>query len=250
MDRAERERQAYDEDGVFEASAGWHARFSHVFDSPNTKAHERIFARLLTGQVAGKRVLELGSGDGAHAERLLQAGAGCVLGVDVSESFVARARQREIPGRLEFRLGDVMEPIEGSFDLIFGRAILHHLDYRPLLVRLRERNLAPGGRMVFMEPLGASLLMRLFWLLAPSAHTPDERAFDGADLRWLRESFREVEILPINYLSFPAGLLSSLVFRRADNALLRFCDVADRWIAGHARWLAPHFRQAILVIGD
>lgn len=249
MERAEREKQAYDERGVFEASAGWHARFSHVFESPNTAAHERIFARLLTGAIAGRRVLELGCGAGEHAEWLLAAGAGHVLGVDVSEKFVTRAREREIPGRLEFRLGDVMQPIEGSFDLIFGRAILHHLDYRPLLVRLREQNLKPGGRMVFMEPLGSSLLIRLFWLLAPGAHTPDERPFDGADLRWLRQSFAEVEILPINYLSFPAGLFSSLVFRRADNALLRLCDKADRWIAGHLRWLVPHFRQAILVIG-
>lgn len=249
MDRAEREREAYDEKGVFEASAGWHARFSHVFESPNTVAHERIFARLLTGDVAGKRVFELGCGDGEHAERILAAGAGYVMGVDVSETFIARAHEREVPGRLEFRLGDVMQPIEGGFDLIFGRAILHHVDYRALLTRLCEHNLRLGGRMVFMEPLGSSLLIRLFWLLAPEAHTPDERPFDGADLAWLRRSFGSVEILPINYLSFPAGLVSSLVFRRADNRLLRLCDVADRWIAGHVRWLVPHFRQAILVIG-
>jgi SAM-dependent methyltransferase len=249
VERADRERQAYDERGVFEASAGWHARFRHVFESPNTTAHERILARLLTDEIAGKRVLELGCGDGEHAERLLLAGAGYALGLDVSEKFIARAKKRELPGRLEFRLGDVMRPIEGSFDLIFGRAILHHLDYRPLLVRLREQNLRPGGRMVFMEPLGASLLIRLFWMLAPGAHTADERAFVGADLRWLRESFVPLEILPINYLSFPAGLLSSLLFRRPDNALMRLCDVADRWIAAHVRWLIPHFRQAILVIG-
>jgi hypothetical protein len=103
--------------------------------------------------------------------------------------------------------------------------------------------------MIFMEPLGSSLLIRAFHALAKGAHTPDERSFDAADLRWLRESFLGVEIQPINYLSFPAALLSSLVLPSADNALLRACDRADEWLARRAAFLAPRFRQAMIVIG-
>jgi hypothetical protein len=117
-----------------------------------------------------------------------------------------------------------------------------------VLERLYADNLEPGGVMVFMEPLGSSLLIRLFHALVPSAQTPDEKPFDRGDLRWMRRTFPRLEVLPVNYLSFPLGLLSSLLFARADNALLRAADRADVWLGRSLPFLVPHFRQAIFVI--
>lgn len=247
--RAEREKLAYDTQGVFERSHGWHARFRHVFECPNTARHERVLQERIRAGVAGRRALDIGCGDGASSEALLAMGAAYVRGIDISEKFIARAGTRAQPGRLEFENRDVARPLEGEFDVIFGRAILHHLDWRAVLRRLHGTNLAAGGFMAFMEPLGANLLIRAFHALARGAHTPDERSFVADDLRWLRESFPGVEILPVNYLSFPAALASSLVLRSADNALLRACDRADRWLARNAGFLTPRFRQAIIVIG-
>jgi SAM-dependent methyltransferase len=247
--RAERERAAYDEQGVFERSHGWHVRFRHVFECPNTRRAEARLEALLRRSVAGGRALDIGCGDGTSSEALLALGAAYVLGIDVSATFIAKARTRERQGRLEFVNGDVGAPVEGAFDVIFGRAILHHLDYRSVLERLHANNLKPGGSMIFMEPLGSNLLMRAFSAVARSAHTADERSFDRRDLGWFRQRFPKLEILPVNYLSFPVALLSSLVFRRADNVALRLCDRADEWLARHVRGLVPQFRQAILVIG-
>jgi len=247
--RAERERQAYDEHQVFERSHAWHVRFRHVFESPNTLAHERLFAERVRGGSAGKRVLEIGCGDGAQARELAAEGAAYVYGIDVSQKFIAQARERAIPGRLEFGLKDAAEPLEGRFELIFGRAILHHLDYEAVLTRLHRDNLAPGGFMIFIEPLGAHPLIRLFHLVARSAHTPDERPFYRRDLRRLRERFPRFEVVPFNFLSFPFGLVSTFLFRQADNSLLRLCDRVDRWLARRLPLLAPSFRQAIFVIG-
>lgn len=249
LSRSEREKAAYDEQGVFERSHGWHVRFKHVFDCPNTVEHERAFSERVKADIAGKRVLEIGCGDGSHAEQLLSFGAAYVYGIDISEKFIARAKERGIPGRLEFAERDAIDPVGGTFDIIFGRAILHHLDYRPVLKRLHDRNLSPDGFMIFMEPLGAHPLIRLFHAVARSAHTRDERPFYREDLCWLRDSFARLEILPVNFLSLPFGLLSSLVFERADNLMMRVCDKADRWLAAHVPPLVPSFRQAILVIG-
>jgi SAM-dependent methyltransferase len=246
--RAEREKLAYDTQGVFERSHGWHVRFKHVFECPNTARHERLLQEKLRAGVAGRRALDIGCGDGASSQALLELGAAYVRGIDISETFIARARARAQPGRLEFENRDVGQPLEGEFDVIFGRAILHHLDWRAALRRLHDANLAPGGFMAFMEPLGTSLLIRAFHLLARGAHTPDERSFMADDLRWLRQSFPGVEILPINYFSFPAAVASSLVLASADNALLRACDRADEWLARTAGFLAPRFRQATIVI--
>lgn len=247
--RAERERAAYDEQGVFEASHGWHVRFRHVFECPNTRRNERLFEERLRAGVAGARVLDIGCGDGDSSERLLDLGAAYVRGIDIAQTFIARAKARERTGRLEFACRDVGQPLDGRFDVIFGRSILHHLDWREVLERLHAANLNPAGRMLFMEPLGENLLIRLFHGLARRAHTRDERPFDRADLRWLRRRFPRLEVLPINYLSFPAGLVSSFLFRRADNPMLRLCDRVDDWLARRVALLVPRFRQAILVIG-
>jgi SAM-dependent methyltransferase len=248
MSRAEREKRAYDEDRVFEVSHGWHVRFRHVFECPNTRAHELLFDELVRSAAAGGRVLELGCADGANAEAMLGLGARSVRGVDISESLIARAREREAQGRLEFLRRDATEPIDGSYELIVGRAILHHLDYRELLPRLHARNLAPGGTMLFMEPLAGHPLIRLFRIMAPAAHTADERSFERDDLLWLGRTFARAEIVPFNFLSLPAGLVSSLLFGKADNALTRLADRLDRWLARSAPRLGPRFRQALVII--
>jgi SAM-dependent methyltransferase len=248
MSRAERERRAYDEERVFETSHAWHVRFRHVFECPNTREHERLFREIARRAAVGGRVLELGCGDGASAEELLGLGAAQVHGIDISETLIARARERQVPGRLEFQQRDAAEPVEGAYELIVGRAVLHHIDYRGALKRLHAENLASGGTMLFMEPLAGHPLIRIFQRVAKGAHTADERSFERDDLRWIERTFERVEILPFNWLSLPAGLLSSLVSRSADNALTRVADRIDRWLATRARWLHPQFRQALLVI--
>jgi SAM-dependent methyltransferase len=248
LSRAERERIAYDERGVWDHSHAWHLRGQHVFECPNTLRHERLFDELTVRHAAGGRVLDIGCGTGASSQKLLMLGARYVLGIDISEKAIETAMTIAVPGQLEFVCGDLNEPVGGRFDLVSGRAILHHLEYRPILCRLFQDNLAPDGAMVFMEPLRENLVGALYRGLAHSAHTDDERPFDRRDLRWFRDTFELVDVYPYNYFSFPLGVLSTLVASRADNALLRLCDRADTWLAGHARWMEARFRQAILVI--
>ena len=248
MERDERERKAYDEDNVWDASNSWHVRFLHVFTGPNTIRNEVLFETLIRQSAAGKRVLEIGSGPGITAEQILSTGAACVLGIDISETFVADSKKREQPGRLVFECKSVSEPLEGRYDLIVGRAILHHIDYREVLHRLLRDNLAPGGRMLFMEPLGSNVLLRLYWKLARNAHTPDERPFMKDDIRWLEQKFSGLDLHPINLFSFFAGIVSSKLFSRPDNFLMKACDTLDVWLAAHMKLLIPQFRQVIIVI--
>lgn len=248
MDRAQRERQAYDEDALWERSHRAHMRFRHVFESPNTRRADRMFEEILRGAVPGRRVLEVGCAEGAGCQNAMAMGAGYVLGIDVSERFLARARAHARPGRLEFATHDASRPLDGRFDVIFGSAILHHLDYRPVLDRLFDDNLNQGGLMLFREPLGANLLIRLWWRLGTGAHSPDERPFYPADLRWLRARFPGFRLHGVNYLSLPAGILSSLACTSPDNALLRWCDRVDHWLDRRWSWLAPRFRHALLII--
>jgi SAM-dependent methyltransferase len=248
MDRAERERKAYDEGSVYERSHEIHMRFRHVFESPNTRRGDDLWEGLLRQAVPGKRVLELGCAEGDNCLKIAAFGATYVLGVDVSERFLARARPRAVPGHLDFANLDVNQPIEGQFDVIFGSSILHHLNWRTVLERLYEQTLAGGGGMVFREPLGAHPLIRAWWLIGKFAHTPDERPFCREDIRWLRRRFPTVTLFGVNYLSLPVAIVSSLLLSSADNVALRWCDRADQWLEAHCRWLVPQFRQAVMVI--
>ena len=160
-ERSRREREAYDEHGVDEAMATWHGRFPHVFEGPNTRRAEVRFDALTRTAIVGRRVLDMGCGEGASSVRLIDMGAAYVLGVDISQTAISRAQARARPGQLEFRLGDVTSEIDGEFECVFGRSILHHIDYRRVLPRLYAQHLAPGGTMLFMEPQGENLLICL-----------------------------------------------------------------------------------------
>ncbi len=247
-ERAERERQAYDEHDVDGAMHTWHGRFPHVFQSPNTRRAEERFDALTRAAVAGQRVLDMGCGEGSSSERLLEMGAAHVLGVDISQVAIDRAQARARPGRLEFRLGDVTRELEGTFGCVFGRSILHHVNYQVFLPRVYEEHLTAGGTMLFMEPQGENRLIRLYTRLVAAAHTPDEQSFMEGDLDWLRGHFDEIDLRPVNYLTFPAAIVTSRLPFAPDNLLLRACDGVDEWLLRRAPRLHSRFRQTMIVI--
>ena len=196
---------------------------------------------------AGGRVLDVGCGDGSTARLALDCGATSVLGIEISERQLAGARGTEVPGRLEFRVASAHEPIDGGpFDLVVGRSVIHHLDFRELLPRVAEHNLSRDGRMLWMEPLAHPLALA-FHKLVRSAHTPDEFPLLPKDLRWIRGRFPGTRIVPINFASFPAGVLSTWIFASPENRLLRTADAIDRALARFPV-LVPFARQGIIAI--
>lgn len=246
--RAQSEAKAYDEGHVWEVSSRWHARVPHVILAPNTIRAEERFRALMAERARGGRVMDVGCGRGVLTAELHAMGAASVYGFDVSEGEVelARADCSDLSG-VTFGVHGVEAPIEGVFDLIVGRSILHHLDFRQILPTLFERNLAPGGRMLFMEPMSHPLTLA-FHRFVRAAHTPNEWPLKPDDVTWLRERFG-AEVVPINLLSFPVGVLSGLLLKSLspDNPLMRIADRIDRALEDvtvlHARG-----RQGIIVI--
>ncbi|MFQ5870219.1 MAG: methyltransferase domain-containing protein [Candidatus Zixiibacteriota bacterium] len=247
MERWKREQEAYDSGEVWRVSNAWHSRFRHVFECPNTLKHETLFEELIRQRAPGARVLEIGCGEGLWAQRASKWGASFVMGIDLSNSYIAKASTYSIPGKLEFAVRNVEEGIEGNFDLIFGRAILHHIDYRMPLRKLYD-SLNIGGLLLFLEPLGSNPLLRLYRIVARGAHTEDEQPFLTTDLAWLRTNFPDLQFLPFNLLSLPMGVLSSFTFASADNPVMRFCDRIDSWLAKKLPILHPQFRHCLIAI--
>jgi tRNA (cmo5U34)-methyltransferase len=103
-----------------------------------------------TGGLRATRVLELGTGTGETALRVraLHPEAAWV-GIDSSETMLARARERLPDADLRLRLLEDELP-SGSFDLVLSALAVHHLDgagKRELFSRV-ARLLEPGGHFV------------------------------------------------------------------------------------------------------
>jgi SAM-dependent methyltransferase len=195
------------------------------------------FERL--GPVAGRRVLDYGCGHGMASVVLARRGAR-VTAFDLSRGYVEEARRRAAANgvAVAFVQADAerLPFANGSFDAVWGNAVLHHLDLRKAGRELR-RVLAPGGVAVFCEPWGENPLLAWarWWLPYPGKErTPDEQPLRLHQLPSLRESFPRLEVEGFQLFSMlrrvlrPGRLVAGLewcdvrLLRRVPS-LRRFC---------------------------
>jgi len=94
----------------------------------------------------GERILDLGCGTGHLTERIAASGAE-VVGLDLSPSMVAQARQN-FP-KLRFQLADARSfRVKERYDAIFSNAALHWVREAADAVESIALALKPGGRLV------------------------------------------------------------------------------------------------------
>jgi SAM-dependent methyltransferase len=141
-------------------------------------------------------VADIGSGDGHFCAELHAAGWPRVLGIEISKSRCARARQ--LYPQIPFHSCGLAETgaAPASFDLLVMDSVIEHLPNPVKLVQDLRAFLAPGGKLVMLTPNMESghfrfLQKRWTGMLAPHAHiflfTPDSIA------RLLRDSGLTVE---------------------------------------------------------
>lgn len=245
-DRVERERQAYDGDGlrreVYRDILVSHA--GHLTGRRRTA----IAREALAGREV-RRVLELGAQ--AWHRCLEQAGVvpDEVTCVNISDRELDTGRElaRDTRIRPRFMVMDAhrLDFPDGHFDAVIGWGILHHLDLPRALDELR-RVLRPDGVFMFSEPLDNNPVGRLVRRATPRARTVDERPFRAADLAEVRRRFR-CEMHYEQLLSVPFGILSRLCFRgRPDNALTRAAHRADLALQ-RVPGLGGYFRKVTIV---
>lgn len=119
-----------------------------------TEELERRLMLELIGSVSGKRVLEVGCGDGALAVELARQGAR-VTGIDASDRMIeaARVHAQEASVTVGFHVGPAEAlPFEAeTFDIVVAQTILCFVrDGSPAFSEI-ARVLAPGGRLVIGE---------------------------------------------------------------------------------------------------
>lgn len=201
----------------------------------------------------GKDVLDYGCGEGRVAFEALSDGAATVTGLDISEERISRAQEiateRGVSDRATFIAGDATNTDfqDGSFDLILGGAILHHMDLRKAFCEIR-RVLKPGGRAVFVEPLIHNPILRLGRLLTPSARTPDETPLSVADWELCASIFPAFEHHEREFISIPLIPLNLLLPARLKKRLARRVARWDDVLLARFPRLRRHARITILVL--
>jgi tRNA threonylcarbamoyl adenosine modification protein (Sua5/YciO/YrdC/YwlC family) len=133
-----------------------------------------------------RSILELGTGTGVTAGRLLARHPGASLvGIDESESMLAAAARTLPAARVDLRVGRLEDPLPaGPFDLVASALCVHHLDgprKADLFARVRAV-LAPGGRFALADVVVAEEPSQATASLTPGYDKPSTVA---DQLEWL-----------------------------------------------------------------
>lgn len=107
--------------------------------------------RALLPELRDKRVLDLGCGFGWHCRYVCSQGAKYVLGVDLSERMLARAKELTNDSAIEYRRSAIEEidVAADSFDLVISSLAFHYVERFDLICQKVHRCLASGGSFIF-----------------------------------------------------------------------------------------------------
>ncbi|MDR6815515.1 SAM-dependent methyltransferase [Neorhizobium sp. 2083] len=107
--------------------------------------------RTLLPKMKGLRVVDLGCGFGWFSRFAAEEGAASVLGLDLSENMISRARAENAGPAITYEIAD-LERIElspAAFDLAYSSLAFHYLEDFGRLAAEVHAALLPGGKFVF-----------------------------------------------------------------------------------------------------
>ena len=204
-------------------------------------------------RAAGKRVLDVGCGNGYVLERYARHGAE-VFGIDLTETALGLSRQRFALAALkaEFRPtdGNTIPYPDDHFDIVCAMGVLHHIaNPRPMVTEMR-RVLRPGGELILMlyhrHSWKYHVVLRLKRLFDPryrgksqaealnmndGADCPLARVYSKAEARRLLADFADIRFT-VNLLSWKQLFLS----KRLARWLVPTRPASESWFARRFGW--------------
>lgn len=161
-------------------------------------ALENKFSLFFLKPLKGKRILDLGCGNGEASLFFASKGA-FVEAIDISPNMIANVRKLTQKYHLGARLNAhamVAEKLQfppEAFDFIYGCGILHHSDMN-LVLQQSSAVLKKEGLALFIEPLEHNPLIHIYRLFSKNVHTPTEKPLEYDQIKEMTKfGFRDVE---------------------------------------------------------
>jgi SAM-dependent methyltransferase len=244
-DRVNREAELYDNRQL--QRDGFETALKYLNDGiGRLRRNEAIRAAMQ--DATGRRVLEIGSQSwewclfryGYRPQQLT------CINISQVELEIGRAHATKLGFSCDFRKMDAhnLDFADGSLDLVFGVAILHHLEFA-CAMREIHRVLREGGKIMFVEPLRNNPVARLVRSLTPHARTPDELPLGRPELRLIARNFA-VDYYYSELFTVMGALISRPFFKSPINPLTKFCDFADDRLMRMAPIAAAYYRSVVI----
>jgi SAM-dependent methyltransferase len=230
--------------------------------SPEQLSPEKVFAPTCLenlyvleqfGNLRGKRVLDIGCGQGDTSAFFALCEAE-VHALDVSERMVSvtteLAKYHGVGDRVHAqacRVEDMKYP-DDYFDLIFADGVLHHLDM-PQAVPNIARVMKRGGRGIFLEPQKGSVFSEIYRFFATDLRTVDERPLEQRDFDFLTSQFGQLNHREYHLVSLVLFAMRFVTLKLSGKAfpywmdevrqgkyhpkLLRRLQNVDEWVFRH-----------------
>ena len=203
--------------------------------------------RALLPDLQGRRIVDLGCGFGWFARFAAAEGAQSVLGLDLSQNMIARARAETTSPAVRYEIADLdrLELAEGAFDFAYSSLAFHYIADFDRLVRSVHAGLVPGSSFVFTieHPI----------YMAPSA--PDWAEVNGRTVwpldDYLLEGERSTDWLAKGVVKYHRTLGTTLNALVAAGFSIRHVEEwrpgADQ-LAAHPEWQVELNRPMFLLI--
>jgi ubiquinone/menaquinone biosynthesis C-methylase UbiE len=170
----------------------------------NNRITYDYFFNLISMNVLNKNVLECGCGIEGYSQKLAGK-SNHYIAIDLSEKAIKyqKDKTKQLGINAEYYIMDIenLNFNDRSFDVIFGKSILHHTDLKKTFSEL-SRVLKSNGQAFFLEPIKYNPIVFAFRKLTPAIRTKNEHPLTIKDIGLAKTYFHKVEIEYFNFLSY------------------------------------------------
>lgn len=244
-DRVHNEAMFYDEPRLQRKS--FDAALTYLNDGIGRSRRDNAI-RIAMQDAEGAHVLEIGSQSWVSSLFRYGYRPQSLVCINISEAEleVGRDHAAQLGCAADFRKMDAhnLEFEDGSFDMVFGTAILHHLEFARAMHEI-HRVLRKGGKIVFVEPLRHNPVARLVRWLTPQARTADELPLGRPELRLIDRNFASVKHY-CEMFTVLGAVAARPMFSNPINPITRFCDQLDDLVVRIVPAAGVYYRSVVI----
>ena len=204
-------------------------RFENIFYKAIFNSNEDFF-KFLELNTINSEVLDFGCGIGSSLEKVIKFNPKKITGIDISEVSIRKAKDKvkETESEIELLVDNCEQTKFNSnnFDIVYGTGILHHLNMSMCLDEIK-RVLKPGGKLIFIEPLGTNPLINLYRKLTPKSRSEDEHPLVKLDFDLIEKKFINTKL---KYYGFLTLIFFPFYKTPKNSNIFKFLKIIDQFL--------------------